>query len=145
MPLENAVMDWQVVGHSSGENGERYVGVVVVAAHRDTLGGLLDAVDRAGLRPVGIDLSAFGMVRALASESYEARTRELLPGAAEGGDRRGPAAQPRPRPAPTMGPDGLPRRGAAALLQSRRRHKPRGGPWRGTCLFTRISPFGVEG
>ena len=71
MPLENAVLDWQVVGHSTGENGERQIDVVVVAARRELLGGLMDAVNRAGLRPVGIDLSAFAMVRALARESCE--------------------------------------------------------------------------
>jgi len=70
MPLEQAVLDWQVVGYATGENGERQVDVVAVAARRDMLGGLMQALSRAGLRPVGIDLSAFGMIRALAGESY---------------------------------------------------------------------------
>ena len=70
MPLEQAVLDWQVVGHATGANGERQVEVVAVAARRDMLGGLMQALSRAGLRPVGIDLSAFGMIRALARESY---------------------------------------------------------------------------
>ena len=39
MPLEQAVLDWQVVGHATGENGERQIDVVVVAARRDMLGG----------------------------------------------------------------------------------------------------------
>ena len=69
MPLEQAVLDWQVVGHSTGENGERQVDVVAVAARRDMLSGLMSALNRAGLRPVGIDLSAFGMIRALAGET----------------------------------------------------------------------------
>src|SRR6266550_437329 len=69
MPLEQAVMDWQVVGHATGENGERQVDVVAVAARRDMLGGLMRALGRAGLRLVGIDLSAFGMIRALSDES----------------------------------------------------------------------------
>src|SRR5919198_4936300 len=70
MPLEQAVMDWQVVGHVPGENGEGQITVVVVAARRDMLGGLMRALNQAGLRPVGIDLSAFAMIRALARESY---------------------------------------------------------------------------
>ena len=70
MPLEQAVLDWQVVGHPTGENGERQVEVVAVAARRDMLGGLMQALRRAALRPVGIDLSAFGMIRALAGETH---------------------------------------------------------------------------
>src|SRR3954454_4090291 len=70
MPLEQAVLDWQVVGHATGENGERQIDVVAVAARRDMLGGLTQALSRAGLRPIGIDLSAFGMIRALAGGSY---------------------------------------------------------------------------
>ena len=70
MPLEQAVLDWQVVGQSTGQNGERQVDVVAVAARRDMLAGLMGALTRAGLRPIGVDLSAFGMIRALARESY---------------------------------------------------------------------------
>ena len=68
MPLEQAVLDWQVVGQATGANGERQIDVVAVAARRDTLSGLMKALTRAGLRPVGVDLSAFGMIRALARE-----------------------------------------------------------------------------
>ncbi len=68
MPLEQAVLDWQVVGQATGANGERQIDVVAVAARRDTLRGLMKALTRAGLRPVGVDLSAFGMIRALARE-----------------------------------------------------------------------------
>ncbi len=70
MPLEQAVLDWQAVGEATGPNGERQVDVVAVAARRDMLGGLMSALGRAGLRPVGVDLSAFGMIRALARESF---------------------------------------------------------------------------
>jgi len=35
MPLDQAVLDWEVVGHRTGEGGERRVEVVVVAARRD--------------------------------------------------------------------------------------------------------------
>ncbi len=68
MPLEQAVLDWQVVGQATGANGERQIDVVAVAARRDTLRGLMKALASAGLRPVGVDLSAFGMIRALARE-----------------------------------------------------------------------------
>ena len=116
MPLEHAVLDWQVVGHSQGEGGERYVDVVAVAARRDMLGGLMQALNAAGLRPVGIDLSAFGMIRALAGQRETAE----------------PA------------PDALaesPARLYCNLGDVTNLAVARGS----TCLFTRISPFGVEG
>ena len=66
MPLEQAVLDYEVVGkHNDMEGGERNMDVVAVAARRDMIAVLLDALRNAGLRPVGIDLAAFGMIRAL--------------------------------------------------------------------------------
>src|SRR6476620_2980531 len=55
MPLDNAVLDWQVVGHSTGVNGERQMDVVVVAARRELLGGRMEVINKKGLRPVGMD------------------------------------------------------------------------------------------
>jgi type IV pilus assembly protein PilM len=74
MPLEQAVLDYQVVEHITDEDGVAQVIVVAVAARRDMVAKALDAVRKAGLRPVGMDLSAFGMIRALRSrgESVEA-------------------------------------------------------------------------
>jgi len=65
MPLDEAVLDWQVVGARTGPSGEPRLSVVVVAARRQMVEALLDALRKAALRPVGIDLSAFGMMRAL--------------------------------------------------------------------------------
>src|SRR3954453_15642341 len=70
MPLDQAVLDWQVVGNAAGENGERMLDVVVVAARREPVRGLVAVLRQAGLRPVGVDLSAFGMIRALAGGEY---------------------------------------------------------------------------
>jgi len=67
MPLDQAVLDWQVVGHTSGDDGERRLDVVVVAARREAVRGMVSALRGAGLRPTGVDLSAFGMIRALAN------------------------------------------------------------------------------
>lgn len=68
MPIEQAVIDYQVVG-GHDEEGVRTMDVVVVAARRDMVGRLMDAVRGAGLKPVGMDLSAFGLIRALADNS----------------------------------------------------------------------------
>ncbi|MFL5899011.1 MAG: pilus assembly protein PilM [Solirubrobacterales bacterium] len=70
MPLDQAVLQHQVVGGvpADGTSGPQ-VDIVVIAARRDMVTSFLDPVRRAGLEAVGIDLSAFGMIRALAGVS----------------------------------------------------------------------------
>jgi type IV pilus assembly protein PilM len=69
MPLGDAVLDYQVVSKQQNDDGERRMDVVAVAARRDMLEALTTALRGAGLKPVGIDLSAFAMIRALSTES----------------------------------------------------------------------------
>jgi type IV pilus assembly protein PilM len=67
MPLDQAMLDHQVIGGVPAEEGSQpQIDVVVVAARRDMVSSFLEPIRRAGLQPVGIDLSAFGMIRALA-------------------------------------------------------------------------------
>lgn len=66
MPLDQAVLEHQVVGGvPAEEGGQPQLDVVVVAARRDMVRSFLEPIRRAGLQPVGVDLSAFGMIRAL--------------------------------------------------------------------------------
>jgi type IV pilus assembly protein PilM len=145
MPLEQAVLDWQVVGHPTGENGERQVEVVAVAARRDMLGGLMQALHRAALRPVGIDLSAFGMIRALARETHQ----PVQPGDYVDAPGYGPASYEErvsphgagEDPASESGPET-----ASAKLYCNLGDVTNLAVAReGSCLFTRVSPFGIEG
>jgi type IV pilus assembly protein PilM len=64
MPLENAVLDYHALGISETPAGPRQR-VIVVAAQRDMVMRLLGAVRDAGLRPEGVDLSAFALIRSL--------------------------------------------------------------------------------
>jgi type IV pilus assembly protein PilM len=64
MPLEDAVLDYQSIGLVDTPDGPRQK-IVLVAARRQMIVDMLTAVRAAGLKPAGIDLSAFGMVRAL--------------------------------------------------------------------------------
>lgn len=65
MPLEDAVLDFQVVGaHESAAGGVRQH-VMVVAARTSMINKLVSAVKGAGLKPEGIDLNAFALVRML--------------------------------------------------------------------------------
>jgi type IV pilus assembly protein PilM len=66
MPLDQAVLEHQVVGGvPAEEGGSAQLDVVVVAARREMVSSLVEPIRRAGLDPVGVDLSAFGMIRAL--------------------------------------------------------------------------------
>src|SRR5262245_9202716 len=67
MPMDEAVVDFQPLGTVDTPLGERRR-VVVVAVRREMVERAAAAVEGAGLEIEGIDLSAFGMVRALASE-----------------------------------------------------------------------------
>jgi type IV pilus assembly protein PilM len=64
MPLSNAVLDFHALGIVETPEGQRQR-VVLVAAQRDMIQRLLAAVRDAGLRPEGIDLSAFALIRSL--------------------------------------------------------------------------------
>ena len=66
MPLDSAVLDHQVIGARIDEDGSRQIDVAVVAARRTSIETMLRVARGAGLDPVGIDLAAFGMIRALA-------------------------------------------------------------------------------
>ena len=68
MPLDQAVLEHQTLGDVETPDGPR-TRVVLVAARRDMVSRLLAAVRQAGLRPEGIDLSAFAMIRALGAQS----------------------------------------------------------------------------
>jgi type IV pilus assembly protein PilM len=70
MPLDQAVLQHQVVGAIPATEGSGpQVDVVVVAARRDMVMSIHEPLRRAGLEPAGIDLSAFAMIRALASDA----------------------------------------------------------------------------
>jgi type IV pilus assembly protein PilM len=64
MPLDQAVLEHHWLGVVETAEGPRSR-VVLVAARREMIERLLEATRRAGLRPHGIDLSAFAMIRAL--------------------------------------------------------------------------------
>jgi type IV pilus assembly protein PilM len=115
MPLEQAVLDYHVVGREANSEGEQRAVVVAVAARRDMIARCVEALQSAGLRPVGIDLSAFGMIRALA--------REAQAQSVAAADEQVPATL------------------YCNLGDVTNLAVARGS----VCLFTRVSTFGIEG
>ncbi|MDQ4049852.1 MAG: pilus assembly protein PilM [Actinomycetota bacterium] len=69
MPLDEAVLDHQIAGAGESDGGAPRMRIVVVAARRTMIDGLVDAARSAGLKPEGIDLDAFALVRMLAEGS----------------------------------------------------------------------------
>ena len=65
MPMDEAVVDFQSLGVVQTPAGPRSR-VVIVAVRREMIDRLVSATREAGLELEGIDLAAFGMVRALA-------------------------------------------------------------------------------
>jgi type IV pilus assembly protein PilM len=116
MPLDQAALEFQVVGGVSAEEGASpQVDVVVVAARREMVASFVEPIRHAGLDPVGVDLSAFGMIRALA-------------GAGAGQD----GAQSADGPAPAVLYCSLGDVTNLAVARGR------------ACLFTRVSHVGLE-
>jgi type IV pilus assembly protein PilM len=67
MPLDQAMIEHRVVGGvAASGDAPPQIDVMVVAARRDMIATSLKPLRDAGLEPVGVDLSAFGMIRALA-------------------------------------------------------------------------------
>lgn len=117
MPLDQAVLEHQVVGGvPAEEGGSAKVDVVVVAARREMVSSLIEPIRRAGLDPVGVDLAAFGMIRALAGAGAE-------PGGGE---------QPDGRPVGAVLYCNLGDITNLAVARDR------------ACLFTRVSHVGLE-
>ena len=65
IPLEEAILDHQVLEPVVGEDGSERMRVLVVAAHRDMVRSLLAALDGAGLQADRVDLVPFALIRAL--------------------------------------------------------------------------------
>jgi type IV pilus assembly protein PilM len=67
MPLDEAVLDHQLAGYTEAPDGSARMQVVLVAARRSMIEAVLEAAKQAGLKPEGIDLDAFALVRTLAA------------------------------------------------------------------------------
>jgi type IV pilus assembly protein PilM len=124
MPFDQAVLAHQVVGGvPAREDSPPMVDVVVVAARRDMIASFLEPIRRAGLDPVGVDLSAFGMIRALAGADAASEA------GGNGGQVGEAAAQPE-----------------QAILYCNVGDVMNLAVARGrACLFTRVSNEGLEG
>ena len=71
--LEDAVLDFQQLSQSVNADGELVRRILLVVAYRDLIDRYVVAFKEAGVRLVGIDLEAFGLLRALTPRATEER------------------------------------------------------------------------
>ena len=68
MPLDEAVLDYVVLGpQAEGSDLDR---ILVVAAHKDMIGGYTAALRAGGLKPAGIDVKALALTRSALPETF---------------------------------------------------------------------------
>jgi type IV pilus assembly protein PilM len=65
IPIDEAVLDYQVLGEGTDDQGQPTKRVLLVVAYRELIDRYLDACKKAGISLVGIDLEAFALLRAL--------------------------------------------------------------------------------
>lgn len=70
MPLDQALLDFQPLDIVETEAGKRQR-VLIVAARREMIEQVLQVCRDAGLKPEGVDLSAFAMIRALGQSAID--------------------------------------------------------------------------
>ncbi len=67
IPIEDAILDFQILEETTNDAGEQTLKVLLVAAQREMVGAFVSAAQSAGLDPAAVDLSSFADLRALAS------------------------------------------------------------------------------
>src|SRR5687767_15016351 len=67
IPIEDAILDYQILEENTNAAGERVLNVLLVAAQRDMVNSFVGAAQSAGLDPAAVDLGSFAILRALGS------------------------------------------------------------------------------
>jgi type IV pilus assembly protein PilM len=81
IPVEEAILDFQIIGDYMTPADEHMMEVLLVAAQRDMIDAAVQAVESAGLRLASIDVTSFAIVRALLGV-----TTSVLPDEVESGE-----------------------------------------------------------
>ncbi|MFP4636417.1 MAG: type IV pilus assembly protein PilM [Nitriliruptoraceae bacterium] len=68
IPVEDAELDVHIVDEFYTDEGERMQRLLLVAGHQDMVTNHVDAATQAGLKPVGVDLNPFSVLRAMGDD-----------------------------------------------------------------------------
>ena len=69
IPVEEAILDFQIIGDYMTPSDEHMMEVLLVAAQRDMIASAVSAVEGAGLKMAQVDVTAFALVRSLLGAS----------------------------------------------------------------------------
>ena len=78
IPVEEAVLDYHILGERVDDEGVKHRRVLLVVAYRDLIDRYAAACKKAGIRLAGIDLEAFALLRALAPATNGAAAGSAL-------------------------------------------------------------------
>ena len=79
IPIDDAIVDYEVVDEYMTGEEERMQTILLAAAHREMITSFLDACVGAGLTPGAVELKAFAMVRSLIKKEYQFLEEEAEP------------------------------------------------------------------
>ncbi len=65
MPIEDTILDFEILEEHEGRDGEKLSKVLLVAAQREMIQTFVDALAGAGLSPKSIDVKSFALMRSL--------------------------------------------------------------------------------
>lgn len=71
IPIEEAIIDFQIISHHENEQQEKTMDVLVVAARREMVENTVKALEKAKLKPVVVDISSLAFARAVTDNSLK--------------------------------------------------------------------------
>ena len=84
IPVEEAELDIHVVSSFTADDGAEMQRLLLVAGHRDMITAHVDAATQAGLKPIGVDLNPFPVLRAMGDDSTFGQGSQVLVDAGAG-------------------------------------------------------------
>jgi type IV pilus assembly protein PilM len=87
IPIDEAVLDYQILSEFTDDEGQPVKRVLLVVAYRELVDRYVVACKKAGIRLTGIDLEAFALLRALSAPRHEAGHEGAVVAVAIGSER----------------------------------------------------------
>jgi type IV pilus assembly protein PilM len=78
IPVEEAELDVHIASEYTADDGSEMQRLLLVAGHRDMVAAHVDAASEAGLKPIGIDLNPFAVLRAMGDARTFGQGRQVL-------------------------------------------------------------------
>lgn len=78
LPIDQVYFDWKVLEKNFNDPKEEKISVMVVAAAQKTVDQLLEVMDAAGLKVVGLDIESLAQARSLIEEKTKESDTDLL-------------------------------------------------------------------